>query len=109
MLRYALDGWAGERTGGGFPWGTLAVTVLEAFAVGVIIALTVERLAVDPAWRVALGIGFLGAFTTLSAFAYEGVRLVEDGASGRAILYIAGMPVLGLGAAAAGLAAGRAP
>jgi CrcB protein len=61
-----------------------------------------------PNWRVALGIGFLGAFTTFSTFAYESVKLAEDSAYALAFLNVAGSVVVGLVAAFAGLAVGRA-
>jgi CrcB protein len=56
---------------------------------------------------VALGIGFLGAFTTFSTYAYETVRLAEDGTIGLALANAIGMVVVGLAAAALGLAVGR--
>jgi CrcB protein len=55
-----------------------------------------------------VGIGFLGSFTTFSTYAYETVRLAEDGALGLAFLNAVGMVALGLVAAFAGLAVGRA-
>lgn len=106
--RYALDGWISDATHGQFPWGTLAVNVLGAFALGVLVALTTERLVASPTWRVGLGIGFLGSFTTFSTYAYETVRLAEDGALGLAFLNAVGLVAIGLLAAALGLAAGRA-
>jgi fluoride exporter len=66
------------------------------------------RLPPHPNWRVALGIGFLGAFTTFSTFAYESVKLAEDSAYALAFLNVAGSVVVGLVAAFAGLAVGRA-
>jgi CrcB protein len=107
VARYAVDGWVSSWTRGQFPWGTMAVNIAGAFALGVLVALTTERLLPHPNWRVALGIGFLGAFTTFSTYAYETVRLAEDGAVGLALLNALGMVVLGLAAAFLGLAAGR--
>ena len=108
VSRYALDGWISSSTHGQFPWGTLTINVLGAFALGVLVALTTERLLPHPEWRVALGIGFLGAFTTFSTYAYETVKLAEDGAIGLALANAVGMVAIGLVAAALGLAVGRA-
>jgi len=108
VSRYAFDGWVSDVTRGQFPWGTFVVNVAGAFALGVLVALTTERLVASPNWRIAIGIGFLGSFTTFSTYAYETVRLAEDGALGLAFLNAAGMVVVGLAAAALGLAAGRA-
>lgn len=68
-----------------FPWGTLAVNVAGSFLMGLLAALMVERLALGPAWRAGLLVGFLGAFTTFSTFALETVELVEEGLELRAL------------------------
>ena len=107
VSRYALDGWVSDLTHGQFPWGTAVVNLLGAFALGVVVALTTERLLLSPDWRVALGVGFLGAFTTFSTYTYETVKLAEDGAIGMALVNSVGMLALGLIAAALGLALGR--
>jgi CrcB protein len=108
VARYAMDGWVSDATRGQFPWGTLTINVAGAFALGIVVALTTERLVADANWRIALGIGFLGSFTTFSTYAYETVRLAEDGAFGLAFLNAAGMVALGFLAAGLGLVAGRA-
>jgi fluoride exporter len=107
VSRYALDGWVSGLTHGQFPWGTFVVNLLGAFALGLVVAITTERLLPHPNWRVALGIGYLGSFTTFSTYTYESVKLAEDGALTLALLNSAGMLALGLLAAAAGLALGR--
>jgi CrcB protein len=108
MSRYAVDGWVSNTTRGQFPWGTLAVNVAGSFALGIVVELTTSRLLPHPNWRIALGIGFLGAFTTFSTFTYESVRLVEDSAYALALFNVVAMTTLGLTAAAAGLLLGRA-
>lgn len=108
VSRYAVDGWVSNAARGQFPWGTLVINVAGSFVLGVIVELTTSRLLPHPNWRVALGIGFLGAFTTFSTFTYETVRLAEDSAYTLALLNIAAMTALGLVAAAAGLLIGRA-
>src|SRR5262245_13633807 len=107
VSRYAVDTWFGHVARGQFPWGTFVINVVGAFALGVLVALTTERVFPHPHWRVALGVGFLGSFTTFSTFAYDSVRLAEDGATGLALLNSAGMVALGLLAASLGLALGR--
>jgi len=78
-LRYFLGAWIAERTPGAFPWGTLAINVAGSFALGLVLALAVER-ELGPWWlRPAVGIGFLGSFTTFSAFSAETVALLEPG------------------------------
>jgi CrcB protein len=107
VSRYALDGWVSDVTHGQFPWGTFVINLLGAFALGFLLALTTERLLPHPNWRVAVGIGYLGSFTTFSTNAYESVKLAEDGAVGLALLNSIGVVALGLLAAFTALALGR--
>lgn len=107
VSRYAVDSWVANLTGGQFPWGTMTVNVVGAFALGVLIAITTERLLLDQNWRIGLGIGFLGSFTTFSTYAYESVRLAEDSAWLMTAANVFGMVALGLLAAFLGLALGR--
>jgi len=108
VSRYAIDGWVSNAARGQFPWGTLVINVAGSFVLGIVVELTTSRLLPHPNWRVALGIGFLGAFTTFSTFTYETVRLAEDSAYALALLNVAAMTTLGLVAAVAGLLLGRA-
>lgn len=107
LSRYGVDNWISEATRGQFPWGTLFVNVIGAFLLGVVIAATTERLLLDENWRIGLGIGFLGSFTTFSTYAYESVRLAEDSAWLLAFANVFGMIAIGLSAALLGLAVGR--
>jgi CrcB protein len=107
ISRYWLDGRVSDLTHGQFPWGTFVINVAGAFLLGLLVALTTERLLPHPNWRIALGIGFLGSFTTFSTYTYESVKLAEDGAVGLALANSIGMLALGLAAAALGLALGR--
>jgi CrcB protein len=105
--RYAVDGWVSNTTRGQFPWGTLLINVVGSFLLGLIVQLTIDRLLPHPNWRVALGVGFLGAFTTFSTYAYETVRLADDAAWGLAAANVVATTALGLLAAFAGLQVGR--
>ncbi len=107
VCRYAVDRFVVGLSDSRFPWGTFAVNVVGAFAIGILVALTTERMISDPNWRIAIGAGFLGAFTTFSTYALETVKLVEDNELGYAFLNAFGMLALGLLAAVAGLALGR--
>ena len=107
MSRYAVDGWVGTWSRGQFPWGTLTVNLIGSFLLGVVIELTTGRLLPHTNWRLALGMGFLGSFTTFSTYTYETIRLAEDAAWGLAMLNVALMTTAGMLAAFAGLALGR--
>ena len=106
LARYGLGGWV-HGLGGGFPWGTLVVNVLGSFLLGLAFR-TLEALAASTEIRHALTIGFLGSFTTFSAFSFETVELAQAGEWGRAALYAGGSVLLGVAAAALGIVAAGA-
>ena len=101
--RYALSGWVYELAGERLPWGTLAVNVIGCFAIGYVMHASLATTAISPEWRLAIGTGFLGAFTTFSTFSYETVREIERGAWGAAGANIALNVAIGIPATFAGL------
>ncbi len=90
------------------PAGTLAVNVSGAFAVGVIMAVFAARGELDSRVRIAITVGFLGGFTTYSAFAYETVALLESDRIGTAALYVGATLIVAGAAAFGGILVGRA-
>ena len=84
-------------------WATLAINVGGSFLLGALIVVDWW----SPEIRTALGVGFLGGFTTFSTFSVQAVLDIEAGEPGRALLYVGASVVAGLGAAAVGMAAGR--
>lgn len=94
LARYALQGVGQYRTGPGLPTGTLAVNLLGCFLLGAAAPFALHRLWIPPEWRVALTIGFFGAFTTFSTFGWETVKMLEDGEWLRAAAYV-GLSVFG--------------
>lgn len=84
----------------GFPLGILTVNVIGSFLMGMFITLAAHRGITHLSPLVATG--FLGGFTTFSAFSLEAVTLWERGDTGQAALYVA----LSVGLSVAGLAAG---
>jgi CrcB protein len=106
VLRWLLASAAQQRAGGDLPWGTLLVNVLGCAAIGALASwlATPEREEL----RLLLIVGLLGGFTTMSAFAWETVSLIEAGHAGRALLYVLLSNTLCLGAAFGGLLAARA-
>jgi CrcB protein len=94
-LRFLVSTWALERWGVNFPCGTLIVNVSGAFAVGIVLAFLGEHLDVSPLWRLFFVTGFLGGYTTFSAYAWEALSLADQGAWLRAGAYVVGSNVLG--------------
>jgi CrcB protein len=103
VARFLLDGAVAARAGRSFPWGTLAVNLSGAFALGV---LSGGALGGD-ALRLA-GTGLLAAYTTFSTWALEAHRQGEDGRLREAGLNLAAGLVLGLACAWAGRELGLA-
>lgn len=108
VARYWLDGWVSRLVGGGFPWGTLAVNVSGCFLVGLLTTLLTERLLPHPTVRIAVTVGFVGAYSTFSTFAYESLRQIQDGALGLALVNVLTSVVIGVAAAWIGVVLGRA-
>ena len=108
ISRYLVDGFVSDRTGGSFPWGTLAVNATGSFALGLLFAMTTERAILPADIRGPVMIGFIGAYTTFSTYMLESWSLIETGSYGAAIANLGGSLLIGLAAVAAGLVLGRA-
>lgn len=104
--RYGAAQWTGTRFGWSFPWGTLTVNIAGSLAIGLVMTLLAARQA-DPAYRLLLVTGFLGGFTTFSAFSFETWALLESRRWESAALYVAGSLILSFAACGVGLGLGR--
>ena len=107
-LRWALGTWIVGRTGPGFPWHTFAINVSGAFLIGVLMAFSLERGVLGGDWRLFLGTGVLGGFTTFSTLSYESIALMQNGLWTAGMANMFGSGVLGLAAAWLGIVVGRA-
>jgi CrcB protein len=101
--RYLISGWALAILGMGFPWGTLAVNVLGSFLIGGIMHVGLTTQIMTPTVRLALTTGVMGGFTTYSAFNYESLRFLQDGAWLLALTNIVVMVLACLAAGTAGI------
>ena len=109
----ALARWAASLAGDrllpkGFPWATLLVNVAGCLAIGLVYTVIERRFPESTSWRPLLVTGFLGAFTTFSAFSWEADGLLREGAFARAGAYLLGSVAFGLLAVRVGVALGRA-
>lgn len=87
-----------------FPYGTLTVNIAGSFILGVVLAWVGGK--TEPGsepWKLLLGTGFCGGFTTFSAFAAENVRLLSEGLTSAPAIYILVSLIGGLLAVLAGL------
>ena len=90
------------------PWlGTLVINLSGSFALGWFVSAYGDRFGVGHPARLAVAVGFLGAYTTFSTFTYEADGLLRSGQVVTFVLYLGGSIILGMLACAAGVAAGR--
>ncbi|MCE9506812.1 MAG: fluoride efflux transporter CrcB [Alphaproteobacteria bacterium] len=73
---YAIAG-TNSLLGGGFPYGTLLVNVLGSFIIGALMEAMALKWQVSLETRAFLVTGFLGGFTTFSAFSFDVLKLVD--------------------------------
>jgi len=105
VARFLCDRAIELRRAGPFPLGTLVVNVSGSLLLGLVTG-TLWYHGGTPGWHEVAGAGFCGGFTTWSTAAWESVRLWSERLFGQAVLFTLGGLVLGLAAAAAGVALG---
>lgn len=107
--RYWLSGLIGRAVGETFPWGTMAVNVSGAGAIGLLAGLAgvVPDGAAPPWWRLVV-VGFLGSYTTVSSLSLQTLALARAGEWRRAGANVALSLAFGCGAAGLGILAGVA-
>ena len=94
-------GTAVPHSSGGWPWATFAVNVSASLLIGVLAGWAYWRHAAD--WvRPLLMSGFLGGYSTYSAFAVETIALAEAGSGGLAATYVIATLVACVGAVGIG-------
>ncbi len=75
VMRYLISSQTDRLFTQPFPYGTLAVNLIGALAMGVLIGVMSKLLKDHALWHPLLAIGFLGGFTTFSTFALDAVTL----------------------------------
>ena len=93
LARWQLGTWLNSQEAL-LPWGTLAANLIGGYLVGGCVALFQAQPDLDPAWRLLLVTGFLGALTTFSSFSAEVVAMLSEGRVGLAIA-TAGLHLVG--------------
>ncbi|PLA75016.1 fluoride efflux transporter CrcB [Hydrogenovibrio sp. SC-1] len=107
MSRFWLSNQMYVWLGRDFVWGTLTVNALGSFLIGLLTILLIDKVHLTIEWRALLIVGFLGAFTTFSTFAFETVMYFQQGLFEKALVNIAGNVVLCLAMVWLGLWIGR--
>ncbi len=106
--RWFVSRYAARLLGPVFPYGTLFINVTGSFVVGFFMIWASERLLLDPRWRLLVVVGFCGAFTTFSSFAFETMAYFEQGQWLLLFTNFFSTNLLCLGAVLAGMALARA-
>ncbi|NBT50553.1 MAG: fluoride efflux transporter CrcB, partial [Marivivens sp.] len=91
--------------GPGFPFGTVVVNVLGSFLMGLLVVVLAEK--GGNKFAPFLMTGFLGGFTTFSAYSLDAVTLYNRGEIVLAGAYVLGTVIVGIAALVAGMAFGR--
>lgn len=104
VARYAMMSAVGHWIGTGFPWATLSVNVVGCFVMGALAEAFALAWSASPEIRAFLTVGFLGAFTTFSAFTLDVNLLMAQGRLMPAALYVAASVLLTILAFFAGMA-----
>lgn len=106
--RYLTNLAALRIAGPSFPWGTITVNIVGSFLMGVLIAALARRTGTSMEMRSFLATGFLGGFTTFSAFSLDFAVMWERGNQWHGALYLGASVLLSIMALFAGLAFVRA-
>ena len=107
VCRYLLSGAIARHAPAAFPWATLVINVSGSFVVGLAAGLAAAHL-LAPEWRVIVGTGFLGGYTTFSTASTDAAALLRGRRPVAAIVYAVGMLLGAVAAAALGLFVGTA-
>jgi CrcB protein len=94
VARYALSSWIFDITSNKFPYATLIVNVAGSFVMGILFVLIVERAVLPAEMRSLLMIGFIGAFTTFSAFSLDALGLWQNGHVLMSVIYMIATVIL---------------
>jgi len=105
--RWLISRWAAKFISPVFPFGTLFINVTGSFIVGFFMIWSTQRVLLDPRWRLLIAVGFCGAFTTFSSFAFETMAYFQQGQWMMMAANFVSNNLLCLGAALAGMALAR--
>ena len=106
-LRYVVALALARAGSTAFPWHTFGVNVAGAFALGLLMAVLPEGETAEQ-WRLFIGVGVLGGFTTFSTFSQETLSLAQQGDGLTAAGYVLASVSAALIGAGAGYTIGRA-
>lgn len=95
LTRFLVSNLISSYTNSNYPWGTFFINISGSFIIGFLLVIVTSRLSINDYWRLALAVGFTGAYTTFSTFEYEVLSLFEKQKSFLAITYIISSVIIG--------------
>jgi CrcB protein len=108
LARYLVGTQTLRLWGPNWPYGTFTVNVLGGLLMGALVGYLAHRGGADQErWRLLLGVGLLGGFTTFSSFSLETALMIEKRAYGTAAVYVGASVVVSIVALFAGLMIAR--
>ena len=107
IARYGIVELTKKFAGSSFPWGTAAANLLGCFLAGLIWEITAKQLPISNQARLIILVGFMGAFTTFSAFILETGNLARDAQWMGAIVNILFLNTAGIVLLFLGILSGR--
>lgn len=104
VSRYLLNGALLKRLGTDWPYGVFAINILGGLLMGVLVGLLAQRGGVNQEkWRLLIGVGVLGGFTTFSSFSLDVALMIERRDWAQAVSYSLASVVVSVLALFAGL------
>ncbi|MBL7542880.1 MAG: CrcB family protein [Bdellovibrionaceae bacterium] len=98
IMRFLVYVWLGDRSTSSFPWATFTVNTVGCFLIGILGTLVEKQIPNYRLLYLAGSVGFLGTFTTFSAFGFETLHLLRNQEIGLAVANIAANIIIGLSA-----------
>jgi len=105
VLRYLIDHLVQRMTGSDVPVGIMVVNLTGSLVLGFLTGSALHH-GVSPLWLTVIGTGLIGSYTTFSSFMFDTVGLAEHDQWAWSVANLVANLVLGVGAAALGLALG---
>ncbi|MDR1140883.1 MAG: CrcB family protein [Planctomycetaceae bacterium] len=102
LARYGVNLATAVLVGTSYPWGTYLVNMIGCFLFGIISGLIAGG-SLSAEWKAILLTGFLGGFTTFSAFAAENQQFLSERRWNALISHLVGQNLLGIAAVFGGL------
>ncbi len=98
VLRHLTNAGIGTLLPASFPWGTLTANVLGCFVMGLLMAVFMTLWDPAPEIKAFLTVGFLGGYTTFSAFSADTMTLWTQGDAVATAAYVIASVTLSIAA-----------